>query len=173
MHWRFYSILLTTMANIAMSAIPPENTLLWPQPQERTVFARIGYVAGPSKFSFQQTGGKDSQILAAAFARYRGILFQHPPSAISWAHRCVAAPCPPAPPSPNHSLVVQALVVSVANSSETLGEDTDESYNLSVTYPQATLSANSVFGAIRGLETFSQLMQVAIHPSVVIRGELR
>ena len=160
MHWRSRCALFTTIASIAASTIPPENTLLWPQPQERTVLSRIGYVAGPSTFSFQQAGNTENQILAAAFERYRGILFQYPPTAISWAHRCIAAPCPPVPPSPNRSLVVQALVVSVANDSETLDENTDESYNLSVTYPHATLSSNSVFGAIRGLETFSQLMQV-------------
>jgi len=36
----------------------------------------------------------------------------------------------------------------------------DESYSISLTAPSATLTANSVFGAVKGLETFSQLFQM-------------
>ena len=52
---------------------------------------------------------------------------------------------------------VTELVVVVQSSDATLGPETAENYTLSVTAPQATLTAPTVFGALRGLETFSQL----------------
>ena len=52
------------------------------------------------------------------------------------------------------------LFVSVDDPTEAPpGLDTDESYNLSVPVEgAATLSARTVYGALRGLETFSQLI---------------
>lgn len=51
------------------------------------------------------------------------------------------------------------LDVSVSNRSEAHPQlDTDESYTLDVSAGKATLTAASVYGALRGLETFSQLV---------------
>ena len=48
--------------------------------------------------------------------------------------------------------------ITVASDNETLTLETHESYSLEVTAPQVQISANTVFGAINGLETFSQLV---------------
>ncbi|KAJ1736646.1 Glucosamine-6-phosphate isomerase (Glucosamine-6-phosphate deaminase) (GNPDA) (GlcN6P deaminase) [Coemansia sp. Benny D160-2] len=54
---------------------------------------------------------------------------------------------------------LQGLVVSVDSSDETLTIGTDESYTLDVPVKgQATLKAKTPYGALRGLETFSQLV---------------
>ncbi|KAJ2617710.1 Glucosamine-6-phosphate isomerase (Glucosamine-6-phosphate deaminase) (GNPDA) (GlcN6P deaminase) [Coemansia sp. RSA 1365] len=54
---------------------------------------------------------------------------------------------------------LSTLQVKVESSDETLSLETDESYTLDVPINgQATLSANTVYGAIRGLESFSQLL---------------
>ncbi|KAJ2802947.1 Glucosamine-6-phosphate isomerase (Glucosamine-6-phosphate deaminase) (GNPDA) (GlcN6P deaminase) [Coemansia guatemalensis] len=59
---------------------------------------------------------------------------------------------------PNTSGNLSKLQVKVASSDETLSLETDESYTLDVPVSgEATLSANTVYGAIRGLESFSQL----------------
>ncbi|KAJ1826160.1 Glucosamine-6-phosphate isomerase (Glucosamine-6-phosphate deaminase) (GNPDA) (GlcN6P deaminase), partial [Coemansia sp. RSA 2708] len=51
------------------------------------------------------------------------------------------------------------LTVSVESTNEQLTLDTDESYTLDVPVTgQATLKAKTPFGAVRGLETFSQLV---------------
>jgi hypothetical protein len=58
---------------------------------------------------------------------------------------------------------LQALEVSVqlAEADTPLGLEMDESYTLTIQAPRATLTAPSVWGALRGLETFSQLVESA------------
>ena len=55
---------------------------------------------------------------------------------------------------------VTGLSVTVESAAEDFPQlETDESYTLSVTASgQATLKAKTVFGALRGIETFSQLV---------------
>ncbi|KAJ1989026.1 Glucosamine-6-phosphate isomerase (Glucosamine-6-phosphate deaminase) (GNPDA) (GlcN6P deaminase) [Coemansia spiralis] len=67
---------------------------------------------------------------------------------------------------PNGSL--QGLTVSVESTDETLGIDTDESYTLDVPVDgQAMLNAKTPYGALRGLETFSQLISTNGNAKVI------
>ena len=50
------------------------------------------------------------------------------------------------------------LNVTLRSDDVSLSFDTKEDYELSVAYPASTLTASTVYGAMRGLETFSQLI---------------
>ena len=68
------------------------------------------------------------------------------------------------PPTGPAAFLLPGLVVNVLSSDETLGRSTNESYTLNVTDDNvstsfATLTAQTVFGALRGLETFAQMVQ--------------
>lgn len=93
----------------------------------------------PKTFYFRPTGFT-SDILTKALARYNALIF--------WGgNQSYQSPLAP----------VNLLEVNVLTNDQTLSITTDESYNLTVSTPTSTLRANSVFGALRGLETFSQL----------------
>jgi hexosaminidase len=108
----------------------------------------------PSKHFFRSTG-YNSTILEMGFKRYVDILF--------------------APPMPDmevfetfsdweYETAMPALIgcnVNVLTDDETLQLGFDESYNLYIhqgTKVTAEITANTVFGALRGLETFAQLV---------------
>ena len=48
--------------------------------------------------------------------------------------------------------------------------DTDESYTLTVKAPRATIEAATVFGAMHGLESLSQLVHRGAFPSMATSG---
>ena len=104
----------------------------------------------PLNFSFTAIGFNDD-VLLSALARYRAITFMYGSGT-------------PVPQGPSGSFV-SALLVNVTTSDDVLREDTDESYSLHVEgnngdgSPASVLTAATVFGALRGLETFSQVMQ--------------
>jgi hexosaminidase len=102
-------------------------------------------LSGQASFLFTPTGVA-SATLEAAFERYAPIIFYRP------APSEVATPPLPAPPA------ISSMVVNVKSADETLGLNTDESYTLTVNATGAAISANTVYGAIRALETFSQLV---------------
>ncbi|KDD71570.1 hypothetical protein H632_c4773p0, partial [Helicosporidium sp. ATCC 50920] len=61
-------------------------------------------------------------------------------------------------PMRRKGLEVRQLQVRVLSADEALGPLTDESYALRVAAPRATASARTVFGAMRALESFAQLL---------------
>ena len=67
---------------------------------------------------------------------------------------------PAARPHLHQSPTLTALAIYVTSDDLTLSRRTDESYTLSIegTPPAATLRAHTVYGALHGLETFSQLV---------------
>eukprot|EP00762_Andalucia_godoyi_P001737 ANDGO_07044.mRNA.1 hypothetical protein len=110
---------------------------VWPQPQSMRP-GSSSVTVDPSQFSFSTTS--KSQILQKAFARYATLFFPAKTAR-----------------SPQGSLV--SVAVQVDSDDENLQFGVDESYSISVsTDPKASISAKSVFGALRALETFSQLI---------------
>ncbi|WVY92819.1 hypothetical protein V8G54_031907 [Vigna mungo] len=95
--------------------------------------------------------GAAFNIVREAFERYKGILFKHG-DRFSFLRTLRSA------------YDVNKLSIIVHSNSEELPLGVDESYNLFVSGAQplsgaggVTIEANTVFGALRGLETFSQL----------------
>ena len=156
----------------AHSSVPPEGALLWPKPQRHTIGGTLLRVdadaflfsSGPASAVIDATTDARSKMtarqraretenkrpagtLAGAFERYRAICF--PPTSV------VAPNAAPGLP------VLTGLAVVVASADETLGMDTSEKYSLTIPHAggNASLTADTVYGAIRGLETFSQMLQ--------------
>lgn len=124
---------------------------VWPLPQQIHQ-SPDRYSLSPQLFSF--TYGKDSaaqtgcSVLDDAFKRYFSIIF------------------PAFTKGPENGLRYwsesKPFVVSVSVKSRGCDgypdEDSDESYNLSVSDGQAVLRSGTVWGSLRGLESFSQLV---------------
>jgi hexosaminidase len=88
-----------------------------------------------------------SPILRQAIERYQALLF--PFGGPHFAH--------------DHKHTLTSLEVQVAADLETLRLGMDESYRLDVDSPVAKLIAPTIWGAMRGLETFSQLVSPDWH----------
>ena len=121
------------------------GTSLWPSPASVTF--SDGVFALPPSFNF--TSDTPTPILSRAFARYLAIL----------GIRIE-------PLSPTAAAVVgtiASLAVTLQTVDEALAFNTSEAYELRVAAGGATLTADTVFGALRGLETFSQLTEFSTH----------
>ena len=129
---------------------PPNATnttrpLIWPLPKVYSNGSSTLRVV-PSPAFFKLSG--DSKLLAAAFERYAALTFPHA-TASSDSDAAAGA--------------VSSLRVSVGSLAEDFPQLNDnESYTLAISAAgEATLAAPTVFGALHGLETFSQLVRFA------------
>lgn len=114
---------------------------IWPLPASYTNGSTTVKII-PSA-SFFSVGGKSAvRTIVAAFERYSDLAFPHVAAAVKTEGS------------------VTGLVVTVADDSEDYPQlETDESYTLKIgTDGTATISAVTVYGAMHGLETFSQLV---------------
>ncbi|XP_055048248.2 beta-hexosaminidase subunit alpha isoform X2 [Misgurnus anguillicaudatus] len=147
---RTYLELCALLVYLSVNVKPVNG--VWPLPQQIDISAER-YALSPQFFSF--TYGKDSaaqtgcSVLDNAFKRYFSVIFP------DFTH---------ASGSRFHHLWSEAKPFVVSVSVKTSGcdgypdEDSDESYNLSVSESQALLKSVSVWGALRGLESLSQLV---------------
>ena len=145
----------------------PEAAMVWPQPQRQTLGTTSGYLAARADFLFAATNAAaaGSDTLRDGMARYRAIVFQRPPEPMSWVGHCdpderqLRWPCPPPPVVPSRALILRSLNVTIRSADDTLGLETSENYTLAIRFPSAVLVADTAYGALRGLETFAQLVQ--------------
>jgi hexosaminidase len=100
---------------------------------------RAALVLDPTSFTFAATGFSDAS-LAAALARYAALAFPYG-----------------AAQAPASAATLLGLRVDVAGDAP-LAEGVNETYALDVRAGWAVLQAATVYGAMRGLETFSQLL---------------
>eukprot|EP01116_Phalansterium_solitarium_P024359 TRINITY_DN8907_c0_g2_i1.p1 TRINITY_DN8907_c0_g2~~TRINITY_DN8907_c0_g2_i1.p1 ORF type:complete len:517 (-),score=129.53 TRINITY_DN8907_c0_g2_i1:147-1697(-) len=118
------------------------QTNIWPLPQSSSTGTNELFLSSTA-FAFQCTGASCSPNLQAAFARYTSYVFFGGPSA--------PAPGP---------FIKTVNVAAASNPDLTMG--VDESYTLQVpsTGQPATITAQTEWGALRGIETFSQLVDM-------------
>jgi len=123
---------------LLLIAAPSFALNVWPQP--KLITAPNGTLPISTPFQFKAAvSTKVTPTLQSALDRYQSLTFPHSTS-----------------PSSNG---LSSLSVYVDNGSEDHPQlDVDESYTLDVTAAEAKLSAKTVYGAMRGLETFSQLV---------------
>jgi len=126
-----------------LSGVYASQPFIWPMPTQFTVSDDLNLNVDSSNFAFKQN--TQSSIIDTAFDRYKKLTFPH--IAEGSADSAFST--------------VTGLSLTIKDASEdTLGYGMDETYVL--TLPSsggvATLTSNSVWGALRGLETFSQLV---------------
>ena len=132
------------------------NTI-WPKPQQQSSGAQGLLTIDDAAFDFVATGATSS-ILSSAFKRYRGVLgleqFAHGGSVAAHAE----------------SKTITSCAVNVLSDEMELSLETDEHYNLTVSAPTITITAASVFAAIRGLESLAQLVDhgLAVNATAVV-----
>ncbi|MED6195297.1 Beta-hexosaminidase 1, variant 4 [Stylosanthes scabra] len=128
-------------------------TYLWPLPAEFTSGDEV-FTVDPSLELVVDGAGGASDIVREAFERYRKIIFEHSGSdyvAGRFRFKRVL----------RESIIseydVSQLKITVHSDNEELQFGVDESYTLLVSAGEVTIEANTVYGALRGIETFSQL----------------
>ena len=135
------------LASLLLPAIVGALTI-WPKPQSQTTTSDL-FVLDPTKFAFNGAGqGGESPILLGAFKRYRGIIFLHSPAARDGARDSAAAVAG----------VISSCTVHVESSDDSLTLETNVSYTLDVNADGVNITAPTVYGAMYGLESFSQLV---------------
>lgn len=109
------------------------------------------YVLNPHLFTYNYANGSAAQVgcsvLDAAFKRYFRIIFPDFSDGTGFSNTW-------SEPKP----FTVSVSVRSGGCEEYPDEGSDESYNLSVSAGQAVLRAESVWGSLRGLESFSQLV---------------
>ncbi|KAI5626986.1 beta-hexosaminidase subunit alpha isoform X1 [Silurus asotus] len=123
---------------------------VWPMPQHISHFTER-YVLHPHQFSYKYSSDSAARhgcsLLDAAFKRYFRIIF--PDFEGGTEFRKTWSEAKP---------FTVSVSVRTVGCDEYPNQDSDESYNLSVSAGEAMLRAESVWGALRGLESFSQLV---------------
>ncbi|VVC99099.1 unnamed protein product [Leptidea sinapis] len=145
---------------------PPTKGEVWPKPQEEIKDTAF-YKFNPSHFSVKVTG-HNCTILAKAIERYSYIIKSkngvrrslEPRRKKKSAHR-----------SSSYQGRLAGLDVELTAPCEEYPHfEMDESYNLNVS-ATSVLRSSSIWGAIRGLETFAQFGQGAYDQSIVYKKE--
>ncbi|KAM9094756.1 beta-hexosaminidase subunit beta [Sarcophilus harrisii] len=141
-------VLLGAGAPLASAARQPA---LWPLPMSVQLSPNLLRLA-PGSFEIihgpQSSAGPDCFLLQDAFRRYREYVFGYLKSPDQYSKSFVGAE-------------LQQLLVTITSDSECdayPSSTSDESYKLIVQEPVAVLEAREIWGALRGLETFSQLV---------------
>ncbi|GFU23804.1 beta-hexosaminidase subunit alpha [Nephila pilipes] len=177
MKWLVYIFAIFTVAashyEHAIEDITPTKGQPWPFPQQYAAESTF-FTIQPSNFSFSYTGGCD--ILNNAMQRYLKTMFQDGCTKGSVSNKYSKM----AKNKPINSLgQLTSLYVWIPGSCEKYPYmDMDEQYLIKVNTPdyvnKALLYATTVWGALRGLETFSQLVYpikpgvYAINTSIVL-----
>ncbi|CAB75760.1 beta-N-acetylhexosaminidase-like protein [Arabidopsis thaliana] len=154
---RLILLFITLSITSSLSTPSPADSppYLWPLPAEFS-FGNETLSVDPTVTLIVAGNGGGSLIIRAAFDRYMGIIFKHASGRGSLLSRIRFLKMV--------EYDITSLKIVVHSDSEELQLGVDESYTLMVSKKNeqsivgaATIEANTVYGALRGLETFSQL----------------
>lgn len=136
---------VTALPVLRVPTTPVAPLPVWPLPRAVTTGAASATLL-PEQFVLGVATDTPSAALEAALERFSSRAFPHPVT-------------PPEAPVGSQS-VVTGLTVQVSDSTVPLALGVNESYTLTVPASgNATISAATIFGAYRGLESLSQLIQ--------------
>ncbi|KAM7414635.1 hypothetical protein PAMA_019449 [Pampus argenteus] len=142
-----FNLLLLTILQLGLNLHTVEG--VWPLPQTFTSSTER-YPLSPQAFYFgygsQSAAQQGCSVLDAAFKRYFSLIF---PDYLSASYVLQFNEGKP---------FTLEICVERDDCDSYPNEDSSERYNLSVSAGQASLNAETVWGAVRGLETFSQLV---------------
>lgn len=134
----------------------------WPMPQQMTETGTL-FSINPSHFQFKVAGPggeKNCDVIEQAIVRYQDLTFLNDCSKLgdSKKHK------PSQDDDPVNSKILSNLTIWINHPCEVMPhQDMDEMYTIRVGSEDfrtsAVILANSVWGALRGLETFSQLVK--------------
>nr|XP_020659701.1 beta-hexosaminidase subunit beta [Pogona vitticeps] len=149
-------VLWWVSATLAASATVPESSrfgALWPLPRSLHISPARLQLA-PKRFQILHGSGSSAgprcSLLQDAFRRYYGYIFGYS----KWQNHDEKKPL-----SETELFSLQVIITSEDSECDKYpGVESDESYQLQVSEPTAVLKASKVWGALRGLETFSQLV---------------
>ncbi|XP_058809429.1 beta-hexosaminidase subunit beta-like [Phymastichus coffea] len=126
----------------------------WPLPRERQLDEQRYRLLQPSAFQFQVMQRSSCDVLEAAVGRYKRVVAREAELALRYRREERAN----ASAAPDHDGDLARLQIYLSGDCEAYPQlASNESYELRVAEGAATLRANSVWGVLRGLETFSQL----------------
>lgn len=138
----------------------------WPKPHFFT--NGTGSVALTAAFDLSFQFNSSLDVLSRACQRYHDLITKQSarsplkPKSPALARAGAAAATPP--------LAAYVVSISVESSDQTLGVKTNESYSLSVDQSGASIAAHSVYGALHGLESLSQLFEANTDGGFLLRG---
>lgn len=129
---------------------PVKQPWIWPLPQN---WERGSNTVKVSKSIRFEGKGARQPIVSKAIKRYQDLMFKkedYPMIPYNWSTTDNK-------PSPS---TLSTVVIDIKSNDDHLDMDTDESYTLTVPVSgKAVLQAQTVYGALHGLETLSQLVQ--------------
>ncbi|ORY00077.1 hypothetical protein K493DRAFT_406015 [Basidiobolus meristosporus CBS 931.73] len=154
--------LLTSISLLAATSM----AWVWPLPEKMDIGKNIVRLSNHEfGVSIKACDGKD--ILERAVRRYKKLIFTkgeygallNPVAKTVFPTPTTSVPTHALAPKGKYPLLTH-LNIQVSGGNTKLNLDTDESYTLNVPAKggQATITAKSVYGALRGLESFSQLV---------------
>ena len=127
----FLSVLLTVL-------IADTDPLIWPLPSSHDVSNRLSVSLSNS---FTISTASSNTIIQNAIQRYKQLIFQH---------RAEMQP-------PSNDSTIENITINIKDDTDNdLNFGIDESYSL--IFPGDGISCNKIWGCLRGLETFSQII---------------
>ncbi|CAH0686312.1 unnamed protein product [Spodoptera exigua] len=139
---------------------PPTKGEVWPKPQQQ-IKQQTYFKLSPSVFKFTETG-KTCGILKNAISRYTAVLrsthhIVRRHSKKTWKH----ADTQQLNTNPDFKGTLEELQINLSRPCEIFPHlDMDEKYSLNVS-AVSTLTGDSIWGILRGMETFAQLFYLS------------